>query len=446
MAYYPMAASFEARYVLVGPDGSTAVFNDPFDPNYVGALTEVTGLDSADIRESAFDLTESDGGAHGSFYMGRRPIVLNGSVFNHATVQERQARLDRARRASLALRGDASLTWRAVGRFENLVTNPRAQNNTTGWTSGASFLVNSGATLTRQTGLTPPVGTTGFQIATTGSGSANQGATHAVTLTTGTVYAISAAYCRTAGTGSAELVIAASGANTATIGSTLTATGWTTISGTFTPTVSGSYSLSFRQPASNTNASTFQFSDVMVSPGTTTTYRDGDTAGWFWNGDAGNSSSGDYIELYVPVRRQQPFRESGAWVKNFQIPLVSQYATIFGSAVKTVAAGVATENRGNYPAYPLLNITGASSDPTISDGTRVFRTLGLTLGSGEVVQFDTLNHTGVFTAGGRVGQSANRYIDWATTAWPYVSGLGTSQTFALTGGGSATVQYRDTWA
>ncbi len=57
-----------------------------------------------------------------------------------------------------------------------------------------------------------------------------------------------------------------------------------------------------------------------------------------------------------------------------------------------------------------------------------------------------LNHTGLFTSGARVGQSANRYIDFTTTAWPYLTGLGTSQTFALTGGGTATVQYRDTWA
>lgn len=446
MAYFPFATSIESRYSLVATDGSTAVFNDPLDPNYVGALTEVTGLDSAEVRESAFDLTESDGGSHGAFYLGRRPIILNGLVYGHTSVVERETRLDRARRASLALRGDSTLSWRPRSRVENIVTNPRAQTNTTDWyTSGAT--VSSGATLTRVTGVAPPVGTTGFQIVTTGSGNTNQGAGHTVTLVAGTTYAISAAYRRTAGTGTGEVIIAGvSGGNSGTIASGLTASGWTTVSNTFVPTVSGSYSLAFRQPSSNTLASTFQFSDVMVSPGTTLTYRDGDTSGWMWNGDVGNSTSGDYLDMFVPVRRQQPFRESGAWNKTFQIALVSQYATIFGSSLKTVTLGSATENRGNYPAYPLINITGASTNPTVSDGTRVFRTTGLTLAGGEVVQFDMLNHTGIFTAGARVGQSANRYIDFTLTAWPYVTGLGTTQTFTLAGGGSGNTQYRDTWA
>ncbi len=269
MAYYPISTTYGASYAIVGPDGVRASFNDPLDPDYVGVLTEVTGLDGADIRESAFDLTESDGGVHGSFYLGRRPITMSGSVFGHATIREREIRLDRARRATLALRGDSTLTWK-------------------------------------------------------------------------------------------PMVVAA----------------------------------------------------------------------------------GD-LELFVPVRRQQPFRESGNWVKTFQIALVSQYAQIFGSALKTAAPGVATENQGNYPAYPLVNITGSSTDPTVSDGTRVFRTTGLTLAGGEVVQFDMLNHTGVFTAGARSGLSANRYIDWATTAWPYVLG---TVTFSLGGGGTATIPYRDTWA
>ena len=273
MAYYPISTEAGAIYTLTGPDGSVAVFNDPSSPDYVGMLTEVTGLDSAEVRESASDLTEADGGAHGAFYFGRRPIVMTGRVFGHASLAARDLRLDRARRASLALRGDAVLTWKP--------------------------------------------------------------------------------------------------------------------------------------------------------------------SDW---------ASRSYLELFTTVRRQQPFRESGGWVKEFQIALVSQYATIQSSALITVGTGVPTENRGNYPAYPLIEITGASANPTVSVGGLTFRTAGLTLASGEKVQFDMLNHSGQFTAGPRAGQSANRYIDFTNTQWPYLSGLGASQAFSMTGGGSTSASYRHTWA
>lgn len=277
MAYYPISTEFNAFFTLTGPDGSVATFNDPSDANYVGMLKEITGLDSPEIRESASELVEADGGAHGYFYLGRRPIVMTAAVFGHATLADRTLRIDRARRASNALRGDAVLKWKPSD-----------------WATRA------------------------------------------------------------------------------------------------------------------------------------------------------------YIEVYVPVRRQQPFRESGQWVKEIQIPLVSEYATIQSTQLLTVAGGVAAENRGNYPAFPVVSITGPSSNPTVSDGTRTFRTTGLSAGtalaSGETVKFDFLNHTGVFTSGARNGQSANRFIDFATTQWPYLSGLGTSQTFTLAGGGTLSVDYRHTWA
>jgi hypothetical protein len=446
MAYYPRATSFEAVYRLTGPDGAVAVFNDPTDANYVGALTEVTGLDSADIRESASDLTESDGGAHGAFYLGRRPIVLNCRVFGHASVSERDIRIDRARRASLALRGDATLSWKPATRGENLVANPRGVTDTAGWSATATG-VSSGGTMTRQTGLsTLAVGTTGLQVVTGGTGNANQGIGYSASVIAGKTYAVSVAARRTVGTANGEVFIA--GVNTATINSTVSSTSFVVYTTTFTAAATGTVVIGIRQPTSNTTTGTYQISDVMLAPGVDPTYKDGDTAGWFWQGDSGVSASGDFVEQFTTVRRQQPFRESGAWVKDLQIPLVSEFATIFSTALKSSAMGVAAENRGNYPAYPLVNITGASTNPTVSDGTRTFKTTGLTLAAGETVQFDMLYHTGVFTnnAGGRINNSANRYIDFATTQWPYLTGNGTTQTFALTGGGSATIQYRDSWA
>lgn len=280
MAYLPLASQIGAVYTLTN-GAWTAVFNDPTSPNYVGMLTEVSGLDSAEIRENSMDLVESDGGVHGPFYMGRRPIVLTGKVFGHATVAARDARLDRARNASLALRTDATLSW------------------------------------------------------TTASGAA----------------------------------------------------------------------------------------------------------------------------VFVPVRRQQPFRETEGWVKNFQIPLVSQYSQIFGSTLKTSAStaagtGVVVENQGNFPSYPILRIMGISGNTTtVTDGHGgTFKSLNtLSLLTGEVVEFDMLNHTGVFTnnvaPNNRLGQSATRYIDFTSiTQWPSV--VTGNNTFTLASGASGFLQviHRDTWA
>ncbi len=439
MAYYPIATSFEAIYKLTSNSSVSAVFNDPLDPEYVGALTEVTGLDSPEIRESAFDLTEADGGQHGYFYFGRRPVVLSGTVFGHTSVAERTARLDRARRASQGMLGNAALTWKPRVRLENLIANPRAQNSTTLWSTTG--------TLTAVTGVAPPVGTTGFQLVTSGSGATNQGATNGAALRAGTQTAVSWSYIRTAGTGTAEIYVTGpAGFTPVTLFSNLSSGTWTTLTSTFTPTVTGVYTFAFRQPSSNTLASTFQFSNVMVSPGTVTTYRDGDTAGWYWQANPGDTTSGDFIELILSVRRQQPFREAGGWVKTFQIPLVSAAAVIENSGLKTAAFGVDVENRGNYPAYPRFDITGPSTDPTVTIGGTVFRTTGLTLASGETAQFDMLLHTGKFTAGVRNGQSANRYINWATTAWPSITGNGFPIfPSTLAGGGSGLVRYKDAW-
>lgn len=111
MAYIPFSPEVGCKYWLTGPDGTIAAFNDPTDPNYVGMLTDVTGLDSADVRESGDVLTDADGGWHGNFWYGRRPITLSGSVFGYAGPDARTARIDLLRRASNAMRDDAILSW-----------------------------------------------------------------------------------------------------------------------------------------------------------------------------------------------------------------------------------------------------------------------------------------------------------------------------------------------
>jgi hypothetical protein len=463
MAYYPLATEFGAIYTLTN-GAWTAVFNEPLDPNYVGMLTEVTGLDSAEVRENATDLVESDGGVHGAFYMGRRPIVLNGKVFGHATIRERQIRLDKARNASLALRSDATLAWIPSTRNGNLVKNPSAKNNVTdgGWSA-----VNASAPV--RTTTVARTGPSAFQITSSAAGNyslRNTGSlANMAPVIPGKTYTVSA-YTRTA--------VGTTPRNSNTYTDWYDAAGVriSAVPGAAVANTTGAWARPFTTgvapPGAVGLATIVEFTggtaagevqyidDIMVNEGSLpAAYSDGDTSGWYWHGDAHNSTSGNYVPMFVPVRRQQPFRESGAWVKDFQIPLVSQYSQIFGWNLKTsatTAAGtsVVVENQGNFPAYPILRITGVSGNTTaVTDGHGgTFKTLNsLSLAAGEVVEFDMLNHTGVFTIGARAGQSATRYIDFMSiTQWPAL--LTGNNTFTLAAGaaGSLTVLYRDTWA
>lgn len=278
MTYVPWAPQIGCKYTLTGAAGTVAVFNDPLDSNYVGMLADITGLDGPEIRESSEDLVEADGGVHGAFYFGRRPIVLTARVFGHVSELEREGRVAKAKRAfNESLRSDATLSWQNI------------------------------------------------------------------------------------------------------------------------PTAS-------------------------------------------------------YPSMFTNVRAQSRFIETGGWVKELTISLVSQYAPVFSLAQNSTSVGAGPhtpENKGSYPAFPLIRITGASTNPQISmpgpSPSRIIKTAGLTLAAGETVEIDTLNHTAAFIAGARNGQSANRYIDFTnTTYWPYIDAA-SSQQFTLAGGGTFQLLWRDTW-
>lgn len=451
MAYYPHATEVGARYVLTSPEGFVAVFNDPIDPNYVGALTEVTGLDSPEIRESAIDLPQSDGGVHGDFFLGRRPIVMTGRVFNHATIAQRTARLDLARRASLALRGDSTLTWKPSQRQENLLSNPSFEVNTVGYSGTA-------ATFSRQTGIAGTTGTQAFRSTATAASNYGFSVTPTggqlpIAVQPGQTYTFSIDVLANASVRNVKPSIdwlnASAGLISTSAGTNTTTTGRKSVTA-----VAPAGAVTARPTFLTTGGVINEFIDVdalRFTSGTSTTYVDGTTTGFYWQGAAHNSASGDFIELMASVRRQQPFRESGAWVKEFQIPLVSQYGTIWSVQQQsaTVASGGSTtcENRGNFIATPIISITGTSSNPIVTNTTNgsAVRTVGLSLASGETMAIDTLNHTASFTAGARSGQAANQYINYATTTDWFDLPLGTN-TVTLSGGGNATVVWRDTWA
>lgn len=104
-----------AKHTITGPDGTIAVFNDDTDANYVGILTpDSSGHDSAEVRESFEDFTESDGAVHGLFYAGRRPWVLNGTIIA-SSVTNRNTKVDKLRRACYALQGDSVINWTSTG-------------------------------------------------------------------------------------------------------------------------------------------------------------------------------------------------------------------------------------------------------------------------------------------------------------------------------------------
>lgn len=129
------APQFDATYVLTGPDGARAVFNDQTDPDYVGVLTDISGFDSPDVRESADDLIQQDGGIHGSFYYGRRPLTMSGIMLNPASTDARNQRWTKLSRASNAMREDAVLTWTLAGGEQQFLAVRRQQplRATGGW-------------------------------------------------------------------------------------------------------------------------------------------------------------------------------------------------------------------------------------------------------------------------------------------------------------------------
>ncbi len=112
LATYSQVPELYATYVFTGPDGTRAVLNNSADADYVGTFSEdgITGLDSAEIRENAWDLVEADGGVHGNFWLGRRPVTAGIDVLGTTTV-DRNTKMQKLKQATRALRADGILTW-----------------------------------------------------------------------------------------------------------------------------------------------------------------------------------------------------------------------------------------------------------------------------------------------------------------------------------------------
>jgi hypothetical protein len=131
---------YGVKYTLTGPDGARVVFNDKTDANYVGFLSNISGLDSPDVRESADDLIGDDGGVHGLFFYGRRPIVIEGYIDNTPSPYladsdgnvltengVRNARMTMLQRVTNAMRRDLEIRWQPEGGVEQMVRVRRQQ-------------------------------------------------------------------------------------------------------------------------------------------------------------------------------------------------------------------------------------------------------------------------------------------------------------------------------
>lgn len=122
-------------YVLTGPDGTRAVVGNcdaaKNDPDFVGFLDPENGitglLDTADVRESASDLVQADGGLHGPFYLARRSGTVQGLVLPQSEMPAVNAAVTKLKRATRALRADGVMTWTPSGGSQQMLRYRRQQ-------------------------------------------------------------------------------------------------------------------------------------------------------------------------------------------------------------------------------------------------------------------------------------------------------------------------------
>jgi hypothetical protein len=133
-------ADLSTVYTLVGPDGTRIVFGNPDDPDFIGYVSEVGGLDGPETRESAELRADGDGGVHGDFFHGRRPVTLEGIIWPDP-FDTRQEREERIARATNAMRADALLTWTPAGKSQREISLRRAQPPRIAGRRPKSFLI-----------------------------------------------------------------------------------------------------------------------------------------------------------------------------------------------------------------------------------------------------------------------------------------------------------------
>lgn len=106
-------------YELTGPDGTRIVLGngDPAktDPDWIGFLDPENGitglLDGADVTENVDDVVQGDGGVQGPNWRTRRSGTIQGVIDPNAAITTMETYIQKLKRASAALRGDALMKW-----------------------------------------------------------------------------------------------------------------------------------------------------------------------------------------------------------------------------------------------------------------------------------------------------------------------------------------------
>lgn len=469
---------FGVPFTVVGPDGTRAVFNNPADPDYVGFLTDVSGLDSAEVRENAEVVAGDDGGIHGDFFYGRRPIVFEGMIDNRPGTNH----------------------W-AYGNYtevaRNLVPNPGMEYDSglTGWT--------------RDTGTTSAMtrvstnkhsGTYAMQLTriagSTGDVWASTSLTSRFTVTPGSQWTAS---MWTYGASNPKIDIDWYNAAGSVIGSSIAAptgvatTSWQRTTVTASAPASAVSAVAWVGAGGVLASGTILADDVLFQAGSLTDYFDGTTypatGGLYlssWAGVAHQSQSILYsgqevplssnvvrnlratklqrafnamrrdtsirwtpeggIEQQITVRRQQPLRITGAFNKTFQAAVVAADYRIYSAALKEQrfspnVSGVLT-TLGSTSTMPVITINGPVTNPDIrnqSNGGITKLTYTLTSGNSIVIDYEAKTI--------KLNGTTNIYsaMDFPTSNWWELDPGPNTLLLNGTGTGNMLVSWNDAW-
>ena len=458
MAELPQGQQTSAIYWLMNHEGRRAVWNDPSDPDYVGGLEDegIAGLDSPEIRESAYDHVEAHGGLHGRFWASRRPVSITAAITpqDAPTIAAREAMMQKIIRASQNLTRDGTLIWFpgdpsiTSQTRRNLVPDPSFEYDTVGnipgdvqsgetpygytpvqpWTDVGS----SGSYTSRLfevAAANPASGTKALRLKGTKDATATERMMQAYTtaglipVVPGRTYSakmqVYIADAPASSTTSATRLFVtwfdANGAVLAVPGGTIIGPGVTgaqtyTLDGAVAPAGAVGAQVLFRAHSTTSSDVLDFYIDAVqfVAESTAGAYFDGDSENASWLGERGFGQSVNRPNgRQLTVRRQAgPRFTGGGMKKSLLLSLVAAdpriYSTVQYRAQVAHATDAHIENQGTFGSPAIYRVYGPYNAGTVTitvTGSGVPRTLKWTKGAspegtaGHAVQLNSFNRT-----------------------------------------------------